>query len=172
VDRADAAGTAVDEFAAQLTMVRPTLFRFAVALTSLPEADDLVQDALTRAWAKRDQFDAGRGSLQAWLLAIVADQARARWRRRRLPDVHLIGDLPSESVTEEIAVTLAVDLAKAVNGLPPRQRLAIVLSVYVDLPLIDVATVMRCSLGTVKATLHTARKHLASALGATYALDR
>jgi RNA polymerase sigma-70 factor (ECF subfamily) len=172
VDRADAAGTPVDAFAAQLTTVRPALFRFAVALTSVSEADDLVQDAMTRGWARRDQFDARLGSVQAWLLAIVADQARARWRRPRLPDVHLIGELPSESVIEETAATLALDLAKAVNSLPPRQRLAIVLSVYVDLPLIDVATVMGCSLGTVKATLHTARKHLASALGATYALDR
>lgn len=168
----DGAGAAVGSFPGELVAARPVLFRFAVTLTSLSEADDLVQDALTRAWLKREQYDPARGSVLAWALAIVADQASARWRRRQLPVVHLDHDaLPVRSPVDGTASSTALDLSSAVNGLPPRQRLAIVLSVYVDLPLADVAAVMGCSLGTVKATLHHARTHLASVLGATYALD-
>ncbi len=39
-------------------------------------ADDVVQEALIRAWTKRAQFDPQRGTPAAWLLAITADQAR------------------------------------------------------------------------------------------------
>ena len=63
----------------------PDMWRFAVSLSSLDDADDLVQDALTRAWTKRDSFDPARGTARSWLLAIVADRARRRWLRRPTP---------------------------------------------------------------------------------------
>lgn len=57
--------------------VIPHLLRFAVTLTSVDDAPDLVQDTLVQAWAKRHQYDPTRGSLRAWTMAIVADRARA-----------------------------------------------------------------------------------------------
>lgn len=165
-------GAAVGGFAEQMAAARVTLFRFAATLTSVNDAEDLVQEALSRGWLKREQYDSQRGSVQAWLLSILAGQARAGWRRARPLQVHLTGDLPSDAAANETRTTMTVDVLRAVNSLPARQRLAIVLSVYVDLPLTEVAAVMGCSIGTVKATIHSARANLASALGATYALDR
>jgi RNA polymerase sigma factor (sigma-70 family) len=147
---------------------RPVMFRFAVTLSSLDDAEDLVQDALARAWVKRASFDPDRGSLRSWLLAIVADQARNRWRRRRpLEDVVDARSLSTPAVGE-----LGADLRRAIGGLPPRQRTAIVLHHFVDLPVAEVAELMTCSVGTVKSTLHDARKALASTLGESYARDR
>src|SRR4051794_15419299 len=63
-----------------------------------PDADpeDVVQEALTRAWLKRAQFDPHRGTPTTWLLAIVADQARSsrRSRIRRLRVVDESAELP------------------------------------------------------------------------------
>ncbi|WP_375499823.1 RNA polymerase sigma factor [uncultured Jatrophihabitans sp.] len=168
-ESADARPGVVDvplDFAAH----RSTMFRFAVTLSSLDDADDLVQDALARAWTKRAQFDPDRGSLRSWLLAIVADQARSRWRRRR----------PVEELLDPGALTVpgadtstphSADLHAAIRRLPPRQRAAIVLHHFVDLSVVDAAAVMGCSAGTVKSTLHDARAALAHALGESYATD-
>jgi DNA-directed RNA polymerase specialized sigma24 family protein len=97
----------------------PGLYRFAVALSSRDEADDLVQDALTMVAGPED-------------------------------------------------ATADLDLLRAIAQLPPRQRGALVLRLYVDLPLDDVAALMRCSTGTVKATLHAARTAVGRSLGADY----
>lgn len=154
-------------FSQLLTDCRTVLFRFAVSLTSLAEADDLVQDAMARAWSKRAQFDPLRGSVQSWLLAIVADQARLRRRRRfggapyaRLPDSIEPGPSP-----------VSVDLRHAIDALPARQRTAIVLRHYVDLSMTEIAAVMGCSVGTVKSTLHDAHHRLSVTLGVSYVRD-
>lgn len=99
----------------------------------------------------------------------MADQARARWRRgsaRHSFPVADIGDLP---VTDDGVE--GTDLRRAITALPPRQRTAIVLHHFVDLPVTEVAALMNVSAGTVKSTLHDARAALARELGASYALD-
>ncbi len=156
----------VTDFAAH----RPSMFRFAVTLSSLDDADDLVQDAMARAWAKRAQFDPARGSLRSWLLAIVADQARGRWRRARPVDQLL--DAGALTVPgADAAGPQTADLHAAIRRLPPRQRAATILHHFVDLSVADTAAVMGCSVGTVKSTLHDARTALANALGESYARD-
>ena len=49
------------------------------------------------------------------------------------------------------------DLWRAVAGLPARQQEAVVLHYVLDLPVGDVAQLMRCREGTVKAHLFRAR---------------
>jgi RNA polymerase sigma-70 factor (ECF subfamily) len=152
------------DFAAAVADHGRAMFRLAVTLSSLDDADDLVQDAMARAWKKRDQFDSARGSLRSWLLAIVADQARSRWRRRAAIWEPLDPDVITASARDE----LSVDVGRYVAALPPRQRAAVVLYYFVDLSVEDAAALMGCSSGTVKSTLHDARKSLAEAMGATY----
>ena len=65
----------------------------------------------------------------------------------------------------------AVDLAHAVRQLPARQRAAVVLHYFVDLPVADVAALLGCAPGTVKSQLHDARSALEQALGEFYAND-
>jgi RNA polymerase sigma-70 factor (ECF subfamily) len=124
----------------------------AARLTSDAERDDVVQEALIRAWTKRGQFDARRGTPSAWLLAITADQAR-RARRGRRP---LLGSLPASvrPIDDEL------DLAHAISALSGRQRLAVDCFYFVGLDVAETAAVMRCSEGTVKSTLSDARNRL------------
>jgi RNA polymerase sigma factor (sigma-70 family) len=128
----------------------------AARLTSPGERDDVVQEALARAWVKRSTFDSTRGTPAAWLLAITADQAR-RARRRRPP---LVGLLPGRvrSLDDRL------DLESAIKRLPERQRLAIDCSYFVGLSVAETAAVMGCSEGTVKSTLHDARQRLRALL--------
>ena len=153
-----------DRFRAFVTPHLAALRRFASVLVRPPDVDDLVQDTLTRAWVKRALFDPDRGAAVSWLMAIMADRARRRWRATTpsltLTDHDVTVDEPDSSV---------IDLRRAVDALPTRQRTAVVLFHYLDLPIADVAEYMSCSTGTVKSTLSDARKALARRLGAPYA---
>jgi RNA polymerase sigma-70 factor (ECF subfamily) len=126
----------------------------ASRLTSDGERDDVVQEALVRAWKKQSQYDSRRGSVRSWLLAITADQAR-RLRRRSRP-TSFIADL----IVEVRPLEEQLDLEGAVSRLPPRQRLAVNCYYFVDLGIADTAAVMGCSPGTVKSTLADARHRL------------
>ncbi len=147
-----------DEFASSVAIVRPALVTLAARLTSWDQADDVVQEALARAWVKRRLFDPRRGTLKAWLLAITADQARLERRRSsRRPLLGVSRDEPG-SVSLDDAENPGV--AKYVERLSPRQRLAVDCYYFADLSVAEVAAVMRCSEGTVKSTLADARARL------------
>ena len=149
-----------EDFAGWVGPWLPDLWRFAVSLSSLDDADDIVQDALTRAWTKRDSFDPSRGSPRSWLLAIVADRARRRWIRRPRP---VLPDPEPDPVDTEPAAR-RVDLRRAIAALPERQRTTVFLHYYLDLPVAEVADVLGCAAGTVKSNLSDARRALARRL--------
>jgi len=111
-----------------------------------------VQEALVRAWRRRSTYDAQRGSELAWLLAIVAGQAR-RHRTRARRTLHLV-----DASVELNAADL--DLEHALSRLAERQRMAVDLHYFVGLDVATCAQVMGCAEGTVKATLHQARSRL------------
>jgi RNA polymerase sigma-70 factor (ECF subfamily) len=138
--------------------------RLARRLAPQHDPDDLVQEALTRAWQKRAQFDPARGSATAWLLAIVADQARAarRSRVRRLRVVDEAAEVPDAAAA---VVAADLDLERAVAQLAERQQLAVHLHYFVGLSVEETAQVMSCSIGTVKSTLFDARSRLSVLLG-------
>lgn len=139
--------------------VRPHLARMANLVARLApgtDRDDVVQEALARAWAKRRQFDATRGTAANWLLAITADQA-AKAKRRARPTTPL--DAGHDRAVDATS-DRTVDVERALTRLTARQRLAIECVYFVDLTVAQTATVMRCSEGTVKSTLADARARL------------
>ena len=140
--------------------------RLARRLAPDHDPDDIVQDALTRAWQKRGQFDPARGSAVTWLLAITADQARAarRGRVRRLRVVDDSAELP-DTAAPQVQADLDLDLDRAIAQLADRQQLAVQLHYFVGLSVDEAAQVMRCSPGTVKSTLFDARTRLRALLG-------
>lgn len=153
------------DFAAWVTPSLLAMTRLAKRLAPDADAEDVVQEALSRAWRKWAQYDPSRGSATTWLLAITADQARsarrARVRRLTLIDEH--AELPEGSAEDPPA---DLDLDRAIAALPRRQQLAVHLHYYVGLSVEETAAVMGCSTGTVKSTLHDARHRLRQAVGA------
>jgi RNA polymerase sigma factor (sigma-70 family) len=118
------------------------------------DAEDIVQDALGRAWAKRRQYNPARGSLRSWLLAITADRAYKAWRWNKR-HVGLLAEAAEQASPDKY-----VDLESCLARLPARQRLAVNCFYFADLSVAETATVMRCSEGTVKSTLAAARSKL------------
>ncbi|MDT4936138.1 MAG: hypothetical protein QOK11_4030 [Pseudonocardiales bacterium] len=148
---------------------RPSLLamtRLARRLAPHADPDDVVQDALVRAWQKWEQFDEARGTAATWLLAITADQARnaRRSQVRRIRVVDDRAELPDAAAPlADLAADL--DLDRAVDELPERQRLAVQLHYFVGLTVEETAAVMDCAAGTVKSTLFDARTRLRTLLG-------
>ncbi|MDQ1724231.1 MAG: hypothetical protein QOG52_1259 [Frankiaceae bacterium] len=139
----------------------PAMAHFAARLVGTVDREDVVQDALALAWRKRDRFDASRGSARSWLLALVADQARKSHRRAaRRPRSVTLPDLDSGGQVE-----CSVDVERAIRRLSVRQKLAVDLYYFLDLPVAEVAAVMGCSEGTAKSTLADARTRLHDYLG-------
>ena len=58
-----------------------------------------------------------------------------------------------------------MDLFNAVSSLKKRERLAVHLFYYEELPITEIASLMKTTEGTVKSLLHRARKHLKAKLG-------
>ncbi len=160
----DVPAAAPDAPVAFADWVRPQVDRMArLAARLAPDADrdDIVQEALVRAWQKRHQYDPSRGALGAWLLAITADRAR-RARQRRRPSI-VFGELPGRVRSADDRV----DVEFAISRLPPRQRLAIDCFYFVGLSVAETAVVMGCAEGTVKSTLSDARLRLRPMLEVT-----
>lgn len=109
-------------------------------------AAELAQEAMARAcrhWNRVQHFD----SPAAWVHRVGINLANnalrgARLRRRPLAP-------PPEGAVHDVGTAVAV--RAAVASLPRRQRTALVLRYFVDLSVDDVARLMKCSPGTVKA---------------------
>ncbi|MGH3714330.1 MAG: RNA polymerase sigma factor [Micromonosporaceae bacterium] len=152
------AAPAPDEPTAFADWVRPHLrpmTLLAARLAPYGDRDDVVQEALARAWAKRHLYDPTRGTAITWLLAITADQARKAVRRSR--PIAVLSDEPDPRADRP---EVWLDVERAVRRLAPQQRLAVNCYYFVGLTVAQTATVMGCAEGTVKSTLADARARL------------
>lgn len=131
----------------------PAMTRLAARLAPCADHDDVVQEALVRAWTKGAQYDPARGRPAGWLLAITADQARRARRRAAAPTGHLVPRPVSDRDHR-------LDLDRALHRLTARQRLAVDCFYYAGLSIAETAAVMGCADGTVKSTLADARNRL------------
>jgi RNA polymerase sigma-70 factor (ECF subfamily) len=154
VDENESAPNDPDRFGDWASPHLPAMARLAARLGPAAERDDIVQEALARAWSKRKQFDRRRGTPSAWLLAITADQARKALRRFRPVDE--LRDRASPAVQSDDRL----DVEAAIRRLPARQRLAVDCYYMAGLSVAETAAVMGCAEGTVKSTLSDARLRL------------
>ena len=149
---------------ADLLAYIPALRRYATMLAgNRTAADDIVQEALTRAIEHLDRFKPGT-NLRAWLIAIVRNfylNAYARRRRERA----------WSSAEEELALTPSImasqadrvalnELWSALDSLPAEQREVILLVAVEGLSYEEAAAVMRVPIGTIRSRLNRARAKL------------
>lgn len=115
------------------------------------EAEDMVQDAALRAWGAMARFREG-SDFRPWFLTIVANCCRTRRRRRRLE----IGWLGANRAAAAPAgsTEASLDLRRALEALPGQDRALLILHYHMDLPLAEVASVLRISNAAAKARLH------------------
>jgi RNA polymerase sigma-70 factor (ECF subfamily) len=127
---------------------------------SLPEAEDVVQEALTRAagrWTRLRTYDVPETWVRRVAMNLATDGFR-RARRRLLLAARLIPDPHPAPTLDGVAV------ADALRCLPVTQRQVVVLHYLLDLPVDQVAAELGVPTGTVKSRLARARAALMSRL--------
>ncbi|MBM0232608.1 sigma-70 family RNA polymerase sigma factor [Micromonospora sp. STR1_7] len=127
----------------------------------LNEAQEAVQEAFIKALAAPRRL-AGLENPESWLRRVAVNEARSRYRRRRVYDRLLRRIGPPPAVADHSPEHLA--LLAALRGLPEGQRQALALHYLVDLPVDEVAATLGVSAGTVKSRLSRGRQALAALL--------
>jgi RNA polymerase sigma-70 factor (ECF subfamily) len=153
----------------------PRLRRYARVLTGdLNRADDLVQDTLTRAWAKRELWQEG-SDLRAWLFTIMHNVHINQFslRQREFSEISL--DADEEAGAWEIPVRATqsdrVELAEIfvqISRLPDEQREVLLLAAVEEMRYQDIAKVLGVPIGTVMSRLSRARERLRRMTGDAY----
>jgi RNA polymerase sigma-70 factor (sigma-E family) len=122
-----------------------------VMLGDRPAAEDVVQDAfcaLYRAWDRLAEHDHALGYLR---VSVINGCRTAIRRNRRVLRPQIVRPAESAEANALLGEEQRAAVA-ALRRLPPRQREAIVLRYYADLPESEIADVMGISRGTVKST--------------------
>jgi RNA polymerase sigma-70 factor (sigma-E family) len=139
-----------DEFTAYVGARARLLRRSAYLLCGdWHRAEDLAQSALTKVylgWSKVSRADNIDGYVRTVLVRTYLDEERRRWRKEQPTGESVDGVRADPSPDSD----QRLDLLAALNTLPPRQRAAVVLRCWEDLPIAEVARALDCSEGTVK----------------------
>jgi RNA polymerase sigma-70 factor (sigma-E family) len=134
------------------------------------QAEDLAQEAMARTWAAWPRVR-GYDRPGAFARKVLLNRHRSLLRRAVVEARHRLASRPEERSQPDFAGDDLV-LWQALRRLPARQREAIVLRYYLDLPEAEVARLLRVPAGTVKSWTHRGLARLRDRLGPTYAEER
>jgi RNA polymerase sigma-70 factor (ECF subfamily) len=129
---------------------------------------DLGHDMATDAFVRLINSWPGVDQPRPWLYTTVGNLVKDHWRKRgreRAAYQRFQGGLDPETAVvhgPDPATTLSV--REAVESLPERLRLAVLLHYFADLSVAEVARQLGKAEGTIKSDLHEARRRLASTL--------
>jgi RNA polymerase sigma factor (sigma-70 family) len=125
-------------------------------------AEEVVQEAFARAY--RDWHRVGSMEAPgAWVRRVAMNVARSRFRRWQAERRARVR-LRSEQVHRDSDAADVVAVRRAVSGLPEQQRTAVVLRYFLDLPVAEVAGIMRRSPSAVTSLTNRAIVSLRAAL--------
>jgi RNA polymerase sigma-70 factor (ECF subfamily) len=157
-------------FARLIGRESPRLLRFVGAiLGSAEEAEDVVQEALLKLWEVAEAWtpDARIGT---WLHTVCYNRAVDRLRRRRkLVDESVLEGIADESDGADALILrdeAGRSVRAAIDALPARQRSAILLFHFQDLPQSEAARVLGVSESAFESLLARARRQMKQILSA------
>lgn len=159
--------TRKDGFQRELLACLPNLRAFAVSLVGRADrADDLVQDAITKAWAKQDSFTIGT-NMKAWLFTILRNEFYSQMRKHGREMQHSDNDGADKLAVHpgQYGVLDLQDFKNALEQLPDDQREAIILVGASGFAYEEAAEVCGCAVGTIKSRVNRARNRLQELLG-------
>jgi RNA polymerase sigma-70 factor (ECF subfamily) len=151
---------------------------YGLALTVVGDpalAEDVAQEALTRAWRHAQAYDPRRGAVATWLLTITRNLAIDAIRMRRsdprspgdLADLLGAGDGPEGGPAEAaVASDEGSAVRAALQALPAEQRRALVLSAFHGRTAREIAELERIPLGTAKTRIRAGLMRLRGAMAA------
>ena len=133
------------------------------------DAEDLYQETWIKAYRFIDRYDSER-EFAAWITGICVNTYRDMLRRQKWRFLYAafqtneekdfaMSNIPAEEHSDY------TDIRNAVNSLPEKYRLVVILHYYNDLDVKKTAEVLKIPEGTVKYNLHKAREILKRSLG-------
>ncbi|MDR6263204.1 MULTISPECIES: RNA polymerase sigma factor [Rhodobacterales] len=144
----------------------PALRAFALSLTrNSATADDMVQDAVVKAWTNIDKFEAGT-KMRAWLFTILRNTYYSSLRKtnREVADVDgVFTETLSVKPDHDGRMQLG-DFKKAFETLPDEQREALVLVGASGFTYEETANMTGVAVGTVKSRVNRGRERLSELL--------
>ncbi len=166
-----------EDFAEVAEACYEKIYRGALSVTRDRHlAEEIVQETFNTAFMKFDSFS-GKSSVLTWLYRIMLNNycnyCRRRKMLRKLGIVRGDGDLSQSERVMTTARSPSAELASseerelllnAVDGLPTKLRVVVAMHYFDDLPVGEIATILKCSMGTVKSRLFNARRRLCEIL--------
>ena len=128
--------------------------------------DDIVQDSFVKAYKNINSFEE-RSSFKSWLYSIAINTAKNALKASSLRDmvdyesvVLHVTPRAGESIEDQ---ELQAMLAEEIEKLPAKQKLALTLRIFDELPFKEIAEIMECPYDTAKANfrhaINSLRKH-------------
>ena len=139
----------------------PLYWHIRHLVNSHDDADDLVQETFIKAWKALPTFR-GESSISTWLWKIATNEALGFLRKQKLRAALSFKSLDAEAerVIDNDPWFNGDDaqrrLAKAVAGLPPKQRAVFCMRWTEEMPYEQIASVTGTSVGALKASYHLA----------------
>jgi RNA polymerase sigma-70 factor, ECF subfamily len=151
-------------FLETISHLRPRLHRYCSRMTgSITDGEDVVQDAVFRAYRGLDSFDDSR-PLAPWLFRIAHNHCIDFLRRRGVREEAEAAVAERDYIEPTQFSTPAVGPAieRLVLNLPPKERACVLLKDVLEFSLEEVAELVDSTVGGVKAALNRGRSRLAS----------
>lgn len=150
-----------ERFICDVRACQGSLRRFLASLCGgdASRADDIAQEALVRAYVNSDGFS---GNFKAWLYRIAYNCFIDSTRRTPLPSVDIDSPAAAHISADEgfEADSRREELQRALALIPEKERTAVILHYFEDMPTKDIAAVMHAPIGSVLYWLSSGRKHL------------
>jgi RNA polymerase sigma-70 factor (ECF subfamily) len=155
--------TAEQDIGQSIVEHMPHLRRYARSLThSADQADDLVQDCVTRALTKVDLYQP-HTNLRAWLFTILRHTAFSHGRRAKLGYAHsarILSIAPMATQPTQLDHVALKETLELVKALPATERQAVVLLSLFDLSYREAAQQAGTKQGTMKSRFSRGRAHM------------
>lgn len=123
-------------------------------------SEELFQDVFLAVWTKRHQYQFPR-PFKPWLYMIALNKCRADYRRPARSTLELQPDSPALPPAADaspiecvIAGETAEQITRAVDELPPQQRLVVVMRIWEGLSYAEIAEITGRTEATVRSNMH------------------
>lgn len=127
-------------------------------------AEDLVQDIFLEIFSSAKYFQ-GKSKLSTWLYRIAVNKTINYLRKEKIKKFFVNIDYAKHILQDDGRADLSLEekekidnLHKIIDILPSKQKEAIILFIYNELPQKEIAEIMNCSLASVEVLIHRAKK--------------
>ncbi len=133
---------------------------------STEDADEVVQEAFWQVWKTAEQWKPGEARFSTWLYRVAVNRSIDRLRKDKRRSETAVGELPDMESSAARADVVVEDrqsltiMQQAIDRLPDKQRLAVMLSTHEEQSNAAIAVIMGGSEGAVEQLLVRARRSL------------